>query len=130
MTGILRHKIYDHFRHLSRERTVFESEPLPAELEERFDEIGHWKREPPLGPADWGDAAAMMQRKEFMAALKECLAKLPPRCADAFVLREMETVDSEKIQEVLGITASNFWVLLHRARTQLRLCLENNWLKL
>jgi RNA polymerase sigma-70 factor, ECF subfamily len=83
LTGILRHKIYDHFRRLSREQTVFESEPLPAELEERFDDIGHWKREPPLGPADWGDAAAMMQRKEFMAALKVCLAKLPPRCADA-----------------------------------------------
>jgi RNA polymerase sigma-70 factor (ECF subfamily) len=42
----------------------------------------------------------------------------------------MEAEASEKIQELLGITPSNFWVLLHRARMQLRLCLEQNWLKL
>ncbi|MBU6401984.1 MAG: sigma-70 family RNA polymerase sigma factor [Verrucomicrobia bacterium] len=129
LTGILRHKIYDHFRRLNRERTVFQNESLPEELEGRFDDLGHWRQGPPLGPADWGpDAAALMQRKEFMLALKQCLAKLPPRCADAFVLREMEAVESEKVQEILGITAANFWVLLHRARMQLRLCLEKSWL--
>ncbi len=130
LTGILRHKIYDHFRRLSRERIVFEHEPLPSELEERFDDVGLWKREPPLGPAEWGrDSADLMQRKEFMAALKQCLGALPPRCADAFVLREMEAVESGKIQEILGVSSANFWVLLHRARMQLRLCLEKNWLK-
>jgi RNA polymerase sigma-70 factor (ECF subfamily) len=71
-----------------------------------------------------------MERKEFMAALKQCLDKLPPRHADAFVLREMEATDSERIQETLGVSPANFWVLLHRARMQLRLCLEQNWLKL
>jgi len=129
LTGILRHKTYDHFRRLSRERTVFRNEPLPEDLEERFDDLGLWKREPPLGPSDWGDdAAAMMQRKEFMAAFKDCLKKLPPRCADAFVLREIEAVESAQIQEMLEVSSNNFWVLLHRARMQLRLCLEKNWL--
>lgn len=70
-----------------------------------------------------------MQRKEFMAALKLCISKLPPRCADAFVMREMEATDSNCIQETLGVSPSNFWVLLHRARLQLRLCLEKSWLQ-
>jgi RNA polymerase sigma-70 factor (ECF subfamily) len=131
LTGILKHKIMDHFRRLARERTVNADDALPPELEGRFDDLGLWKHNPETGPADWGaDAGVQMERKEFMAAFKQCLAKLPSRCADAFVLREMEATDSEQIQEMLGISQSNFWVLLHRARMQLRLCLENNWLKL
>jgi DNA-directed RNA polymerase specialized sigma24 family protein len=42
----------------------------------------------------------------------------------------MEAVPSERIQELLGISASNLWVLMHRARMQLRLCLEQNWLRI
>lgn len=129
LTGILRHKVYDHFRRLNRERTIFDDDVQPTELEDRFDNVGVWKHEPALCPADWGaDAVSQLQSKEFMAALKQCLEKLPPRCGDAFVLREMEDVDSTKIQELLNISASNFWVLLYRARMQLRLCLEQNWL--
>lgn len=131
LTGILKHKILDHFRRVAREHSVSEEESLPGELLERFDDLGLWKREPELGPADWGeDAASQIQQKEFMTALEHCLAKLPYRSADAFVLREMEGESSEKIRELLGVSAANFWVLLYRARMQLRLCLEQNWLKL
>jgi RNA polymerase sigma-70 factor (ECF subfamily) len=130
LTGILKHKVLDHFRRQARERTVNADDSMPEELEGRFDDLGLWKHEPESGPTDWGaDAAGLMQRKEFMAALKLCISKLPPRCADAFVMREMEATDSDRIQELLGVSPSNFWVLLHRARMQLRLCLEQNWLK-
>jgi RNA polymerase sigma-70 factor (TIGR02943 family) len=130
LTGILKHKILDHFRRLKREQTMSPADALPPELEDRFDDLGVWKHDPALGPQDWGeDASALLQRKEFMAVLKQCLGKLPSRIADAFVLREMEGVESGRIRELLGISPSNFWVLLHRARMQLRLCLEQNWLK-
>lgn len=130
LTGILRHKLGDHFRRQKREPSLRRDERLPHELEDRFDDLGIWRREPSGGPEDWGeDAASLMQRQEFMAALRDCLAGLPPRCADAFVLREMDAEPSHRVQELLGISASNFWVLLHRARMQLRLCLESNWLK-
>jgi len=130
LTGILRHKILDHFRRQARERTVGSDDLMPRELEARFDDLGLWKREPESGPMDWGaDASSLMQRKEFMVALKQCLSELPSRWADAFVMREIEATDSNRIQEILGVSPSNFWVLLHRARMQLRLCLERNWLK-
>jgi len=129
LTGILRHKILDHFRRQKRQPVQPLTEALPPELEDRFDDLGLWKPGPGAGPADWGeDAATLIQRREFLEALEQCLAKLPPRCADAFVLREMEAVESYRVQEVLGISASHFWVLLHRARLQLRQCLEQNWL--
>jgi RNA polymerase sigma-70 factor (ECF subfamily) len=130
LTGILKHKVLDHFRRLARERTVTPDDSMPEELEGRFDDLGMWKHEPESGPTDWGaDAVDLMQRKEFMAALKQCISKLPPRCADAFVMREMEATASDRIQEVLGVSPANFWVLLHRARMQLRRCLEQDWLK-
>ena len=34
---------------------------------------------------------------------------------------------SEEICKVTGITATNLWTMLHRARTRLRKCLENTW---
>lgn len=129
LTGILRHKIMDHFRRLNRDRPADTSQHLPDELKSEFDEYGHWSKKEG-GPSEWGpDAAMLMERKEFMVAFKKCLEKLPTRSADAFVLREMEGVESEAIQEVLGVSASNFWVLLHRARMQLRRCIEVNWVK-
>jgi RNA polymerase sigma-70 factor (TIGR02943 family) len=130
LTGILKHKVLDHFRQLKREPVMSSADLLPPEFEDRFDDLGVWKHDPALGPRDWGeDASEQMQRKEFIAVLKQCLGKLPKRSADAFVLREMDGMESERIQEVLGISPANFWVLLHRARMQLRLCLEQNWLR-
>lgn len=96
LTGILKHKVLDHFRCQARERTVNADDLMPEELEGRFDDLGLWKHEPESGPTDWGaDAAGLMQRKEFMAALKQCISKLPPRCVDAFEMREMEATDSD-----------------------------------
>jgi len=130
LTGILRHKITDHFRRINRELPPQREDGLPPELESRFDEFGHWKRAGGSGPSEWGpDASTLMERKEFMAVFKACLGKLPPRSADAFVLREMEGTESEMVQQILGVTASNFWVLMHRARMQLRQCLETNWIR-
>jgi RNA polymerase sigma-70 factor (ECF subfamily) len=130
LTGILKHKVLDHFRRQSRERTITPETSLPEELESRFDDLGLWKREPESGPADWtANTPSLIERQEFMMALKQCLGRLPTLCADAFVLREIEAIASDRIQELLGISASNFWVLMHRARMQLRLCLERNWLR-
>lgn len=52
----------------------------------------------------------------------------PARLADAFSLRELEDQDTAAICKSLGITETNLWVMLHRARLRLRGCLESNWL--
>ena len=36
-------------------------------------------------------------------------------------------LDSKEICEMLNISQSNLWVMLHRARMALRRCLEMNW---
>ena len=82
-------------------------------------------RSPPKG---WVvDDEALLSNREFWQVFHECLRGLPSRQAAAFVLRMMEDVDAEKVCQDLEITATNLWVMLHRARGRLRSCLEERW---
>ena len=38
-----------------------------------------------------------------------------------------EGIETEAICNELNITASNLWVIIHRARTAMALCLKENW---
>ncbi len=42
----------------------------------------------------------------------------------AFVLREIEGMDTQEICKILEVTRTNLGVLLHRVRNRLRECLE------
>ena len=46
-----------------------------------------------------------------------------------FVLKEIDGMASEDICKEFGITPTNLWVILHRARNQLKRCLENRNIK-
>ena len=128
LVGILKHKIIDQFRRLSREQPV-ETIDSTDELDARFDKSGHWKVDEGLGPIEWTGASAnaLVEQKEFLEVLQRCMAKLPPRLAEAFSLRELEECGTDELCQVLSISSTNVWVMLHRARRQLRQCLELNW---
>ncbi|HEX3024301.1 MAG TPA: sigma factor-like helix-turn-helix DNA-binding protein, partial [Chitinophagaceae bacterium] len=57
-----------------------------------------------------------------------CKNKLQELQQSVFVMKFMEGLESDEICKVLNITASNYWVLVHRAKLQLRSCLEKNWI--
>lgn len=42
-------------------------------------------------------------------------------------MREMHGFVTTEICEEIGITSSNCWVVLHRARMNYRLCLNERW---
>jgi DNA-directed RNA polymerase specialized sigma24 family protein len=44
-----------------------------------------------------------------------------------FALREIMELDAEEICKDLGLSQSNYWVLMHRARLRLRQCVERGW---
>ncbi len=52
-----------------------------------------------------------------------CLALLPESTARVFMMREFIGFDTAEICAELGISENNCWVILHRARMRLRLCL-------
>ena len=47
--------------------------------------------------------------------------------ARVFAMREVLELSTDEICKELGITATNCWVMLHRARLILRECLESKW---
>lgn len=124
LTSILKHKILDHFRKKRRDKTQGQFETVQDEIQQLFDEKGKWKE----GPAKWKtNPKALLEQKEFLKILYTCLEELSKRLAQAFVLREMDGLSTEEICNVLNISATNCWVILYRARTLLRQCLEVNW---
>ena len=64
---------------------------------------------------------------EFRANLEAALGKLPPRIAQVFQLYQIEERPNREVCEQLNISESNLWVMLHRARKQLRGLLDGWW---
>jgi len=124
LTGILKHKIIDHFRKQAKEQQLDDIEPNMNKLEALFDQNGHWK----IKPANWNaDPQKLYDQKEFIEVLHNCLRELPKRQAGAFILREIVGENTKEICKILDVSTTNCWVLLHRARMYLRRCLEINW---
>jgi len=122
--GILKHKVADHLRRISRER-VFAALESPVDgAEKLFDERGKWR----VQPGKWAaDPNTLLEKKEFWQILERCLSNLPSLLSQVFSLREMDRLGTGEICKVLNVSATNLWVMLHRARTRLRRCLEVNW---
>jgi RNA polymerase sigma-70 factor (ECF subfamily) len=122
LVGILRHKLLDHDRRSRRERRLEELEVTDGDgLRRFFDGRGRWK----VTPARWrGHPSSDLERREFWTALGRCLKRLPAGLSDAFLLRELDGLESGAICEVLQISQANLWQRLHRSRMLLRDCLE------
>lgn len=116
LTGILRHKIYDHLRRVCRERPV-RHDSLPAQNEQAWDESLLWLHDV---SAECAAPSRRMELAEFRQALETALGKLPPRLAQVFQLYQMQEQSNPEVCQQLQISESNLWVMLHRARKQLR----------
>jgi RNA polymerase sigma-70 factor (ECF subfamily) len=53
--------------------------------------------------------------------------KLSPAWSSVMQLKYLEQKDGKEICQDLGITSSNFWQILCRAKLQVRACIEKNW---
>ena len=112
--GILYKKIAAARRHLRRDQEMDDIEEV---FEQRFDSAGSWTRPPRPVDAELYDA-------EIRQGIDGCLEEVPTKQRMAFVLREIEGMDSEEIRKILEVTRTNLGVLLHRVRNRLRECLE------
>ncbi len=121
LVAILQHKITDHYRKTAREPRT---EVSDDDLEALFNARGAWA----LRPAAWtGHPQKAFEQKAFFETLYRCLADLPERLSRIFLLREMDGATTDEICDAFGVSRSNVWVILYRARMALRRCLEVNW---
>lgn len=129
LTAILKFKIIDLQRDLISDRARFvvaggeDDSADPDWLDRMFDDTGHWHAQ----FTNWPNPDQALEQKEFFRIFEQCLDKLPKAAGRVFFKRDVMGADTDDICKEEGITASNCWVMLHRARVSLRECLERNW---
>ena len=125
LISILKRKIIDYYRKIN-------SAKGKAEVKMNFysdgEREGDWIEE--RVPTDWNaEVEKNIENDELTIALEKCINNLPEKYAMVFRMKTIQQFETEEICKELEITSSNLWVITHRARTQLRKCMEDNWFK-
>jgi len=120
--SILNHKIIDFYRKKSVNPITLENDNVSL----FFDADEGWR--PEKAPKDWQeDEINLLDNEDFNAVLRKCLDALPEKWSMSVKLKYLTEKSGEDICQELGISTTNFWQIVHRAKLQLRNCIENNW---
>jgi RNA polymerase sigma-70 factor (TIGR02943 family) len=120
--SILNNKIIDHYRKKVKQPLLAGSQLLS----DIFTEDEGWK--PEKQPREWqSEEGHLLDNEVFRAVLKKCLEALPEKWNLSVKLKYLTDKSGEEICQELGITPSNFWQMVHRAKLKLRDCIETNW---
>lgn len=122
LISILKRKIIDHYRKINSKKGKAEVRINYKDSESE----GDWLEERVADPFD-KTAEDTLQNNELGDAINDCLGKLPQKQADVFKMKTVLGYETEVICNDLNITASNLWVIIHRARTAMADCLKQNW---
>jgi RNA polymerase sigma-70 factor (ECF subfamily) len=122
LMGILKRKVIDHLRKLSKQPASLEAED--AVVSSLFDRQGQWSRS---AKATSGLSLDRLEAEEFREVFEKCFKGLPDTQAATFQLKEIEQKSSEEVCKLLEISSSNLWVLMHRARLRLAECIKARW---
>lgn len=92
------------------------------DLADRYTAEGDWR----VPPAAWSldTPEALIAAQEMRAVLDKSLGELPPLQRAVLTLRDMESLSTEDVCNVLEISASSARVVLHRARRRLWAAIE------
>jgi RNA polymerase sigma-70 factor (TIGR02943 family) len=123
LVGILRHKICDHLRKACRERAVCQ-DLVPMNDGDGWEESALWLHDV---AAESQSPSRRIELEEFRVNLESALGKLPARIAQVFQMYEIEEHPNREVCARMNISESNLWVMLHRARKQLREQLNGWW---
>jgi len=123
LISILKRKIIDHYRKINSNKGKAEVRISYNDEESE----GDWLEERVSDPFD-KTAEDTMENEELGIAIYSCLDSLNKKQATIFKMKTIDGFDTEAICNEFNITASNLWVIIHRARKAMADCLEKNWL--
>jgi RNA polymerase sigma-70 factor (ECF subfamily) len=87
----------------------------------RFGPDGAWR----TAPSSWENVPeATFLSQETLGRIKAAIEDLPPKHREVMVLRDVVQLEAGQVEEMLGISAENQRVRLHRARAAVRKALE------
>lgn len=123
LVSILKRKVIDHYRKINSKKGQSE---VKMNFYNEGENEGTWLEE--RVPQDWNNASEKaIENEELKNQIDLCIDNLPEKYAMVFRMKTIQEFETEEICKELEITASNLWVIIHRARTQLRKCMEDNW---
>ncbi len=125
--AILRNKIVDLIREQHKITSESYIEESHSDSDSPFDEKGHWKKN--RQPANWQLPESTLANQQFIDLFEQCVKKLPANTARVFMMREHLGLSINEICVALSLSESNCWVIMHRARSQLRMCLESHFIE-
>ncbi|MDQ3192985.1 MAG: sigma-70 family RNA polymerase sigma factor [Bacteroidota bacterium] len=128
--SILNNKIADYFRKQYKQLVINESDLLKNENGDSFfEQTGCWKQT--AHPAYWPvEEENLLDNNNFKLQLADCMGKLPDSWSTIIKLKYLSGIDGKDICQEAGVSQTNYWQILHRAKLQLRKCLEMYWFKL
>jgi len=123
LISILKRKIIDYYRKINSNKGKAE---VRMGYNSDSESEGDWLEERVADPFD-KTAEDTIENSELGNAIHDCLGKLPEKQAKVFKMKTLLNYETEAICNELNITASNLWVIIHRARTAMASCMEKNW---
>ncbi|NJB72784.1 RNA polymerase sigma-70 factor (ECF subfamily) [Saonia flava] len=123
LIAILKRKVIDHYRKINSKKGKAE---VRINYSSNSDSDGDWLEEQVADPFSTLEND-FIENEELGLAIQECISKLPKKQSLVFNMKTIQGVSTEDICKELGINPSNLWVMVHRARTALMGCLNENW---
>jgi RNA polymerase sigma-70 factor (TIGR02943 family) len=120
---ICKNKLIDHYRKL---RPGMLKQAGDNAVGYYFDMNDHWTDE--AEPTAWNVSGLPHNSEDFFKVLNHCRSKLNKAQHAVFTMRYMDDLETKEICRLMGITIQNYWILIHRAKLQLRECLQRNWI--
>ncbi|PHQ61554.1 MAG: RNA polymerase subunit sigma-70 [Maribacter sp.] len=125
LIAILKRKVIDHYRKTNSKKGKAE---VRMSYSAQNDSEGDWLEEQVADPFSSFENDAI-ENEELGLAIQQCITKLPKKQSMVFTMKTIQGMDTEDVCNELGINPSNLWVMIHRARTALMGCLNQNWFK-
>lgn len=125
LIAILKRKIIDQYRKKNSQKGKAE---VRMNTIQAIDQESNWL-EDLFEDTSSPNAESLIENKELGLAIEHCLEKLPTKQAQIFRQKTILEQKTECICKENNITASNLWVIIHRARHQLINCLNDEWFK-
>ncbi|GLU43810.1 sigma-70 family RNA polymerase sigma factor [Allomuricauda sp. NBRC 101325] len=123
LVSILKRKVIDHYRKINSKKGKAE---VRMSYSSDTEAEGDWLEQQVADPFS-KDGDNVMENEELGMAIQDCMSKLPEKQAMVFKMKTIQDMSTEDICNELGINPSNLWVMIHRARTALMGCLNENW---
>lgn len=125
LVAILKRKVIDHYRKSNTQKGRAE---VRMSYPSGSDRAEDWLEGQAADPESIRDNDEI-ENEELGLAIQHCISLLPEKHGQVFSLKTIQQWSTEDICNELGITPSNLWVMVHRARTALVECLNQKWFK-